>query len=324
MKIPITYLKFQNRQCVYLCFAARIGLITLIIMLAFPLCVVSTSIVDCSSDYECRRDQIHCTSDCIVLCSGSNSCYGSTITIDGNSSLTLQCSGEESCDGSTITAGEHSSLTLQCSAYWSCIGSSITVDGGSSLDIQCSEESSCPYSSITVDGNSSLDIQCSGYRSCTSSSITFDRDSSLTLQCTGDTSCYNTAVNASSNTNLNITCYDCTSSITVGSHSTLYMVCTNDSRSCYQSDISVGVNSTVDVSCESSSSCQDMSIDGQNAASLAIHDCSEYGSCLGMEIWCPEKTANGERRCILEGGDELGGDSWGEMVLYAVNSWDEL
>ena len=68
-----------------------------------------------------------------------------------------------------------------------------------------------------------------------------------------------------------------------------------------------------------------MVIDGQNAASLAIHDCSEWASCMGMEIWCPEKTANGERRCMLEGGDWLGGNDYmGEMVLYAVNSWDEL
>merc|ERR1719295_430770 len=70
--------------------------------------------------------------------------------------------------------------------------------------------------------------------------------------------------------------------------------------------------------------CSRMEIEGQNAASLAIHNCSDQDSCIGMEIWCPEKTANGERRCILEGGDELGGDSSGEMLLYAVNSWDDI
>lgn len=61
-----------------------------------------------------------------------------------------------------------------------------------------------------------------------------------------------------------------------------------------------------------------MTIDGRDAHSLSLYDCTENASCDRMEIWCPEQDADGPR-CTLHGEDHLN-----VRALYAINGWDDL
>ena len=62
-----------------------------------------------------------------------------------------------------------------------------------------------------------------------------------------------------------------------------------------------------------------MEIDGRDAASLTFSNCTGNVTCDAVIIWCPQHMSNGEKMCILEGGDNLQNTS-----LYAVNSWDDV
>lgn len=61
-----------------------------------------------------------------------------------------------------------------------------------------------------------------------------------------------------------------------------------------------------------------MTIDGRDAASLRLNDCTAKSACEQMRIYCPPHS-DGEKRCILEGNNNLD-----IRQLYAVNSWDDI
>ena len=79
-----------------------------------------------------------------------------------------------------------------------------------------------------------------------------------------------------------------------------------------------GDGSDINVSCIGHANCNGVEIDGRDAASLTLSNCSGNVTCYDMTIWCPQQM-NGEKRCDLGRGDTLIIDE-----LYAVNSWDDV
>ena len=72
------------------------------------------------------------------------------------------------------------------------------------------------------------------------------------------------------------------------------------------------------MTCRGGGACDIMSIDGRDAALLTLNDCTANRACGRMRIYCPQHS-DGEKRCILEGNDNLD-----IRQLYAVNSWDDI
>ena len=95
-----------------------------------------------------------------------------------------------------------------------------------------------------------------------------------------------------------------------------------DLIACSRAYIEGGTDSILNVTCGYEDACEYMVIDGRDATSLALNDCSESLSCFAMEIWCPPNQ-NGIAMCIVK-GNQLGGSDTNPMRIYAQNSWDEL
>ena len=260
-------------------------------------------VVHCTAnpgDHACERSNILCSNDCIVNASSS-------YLQSPNSSTVLH--------DATIDIPEHSNSSILCMGFDACSFARIVVEPSSILNTICKGAYACQDMDIDAHSdNISINVSCIGFSG------------------TGYGVCIGLNINGSKGSNSSITtscfAYDsigaCSSStISGGQNSFITMICSHNYydggwSACYPANIIGGSGSHINVSCTDYAQCRLMKIDGRNAASLTLGDCSGNVECQYMTIWCPQQV-NGEKRCDLGKGDNLQ-----SLYLYAVNSWNDV
>ena len=267
--------------------------------------------VHCTGDWmnrACVQSNILCSNDCIVNASSSHSQIG------GSSAVLFD---------STIHIPEHSKSSILCTGYGPCRVTQIEVEPNAILNMICNGSSTCRYMNINANAdNITIDVSCNGfgggeYGVCDYLNINGNEGTNSSII----TSCFA----------LDLIRACSSSTISGGQNSSIAMICSHNNHSsytqyssygrwsaCSSADIIGGSGSHINVSCTDYAQCQRMKIDGRNAASLTLGDCSGNVECDDITIWCPQQV-NGKRRCHLGKGDNLIIDA-----LYAVNSWEDV
>ena len=211
---------------------------------------------------------------------------------------------------------------------------------------------------IEVAQNATVNLLCEERESCDSLSMNVSSESNVHLWCENYFSCNAMRLNASSfdNTSVNITCDG--PPLMKGLRVTIWMslevpirrsmfgvlrvqkhvecqilsvvqirqltwwvpgpINANSIGSCYAATIIGGNGSDINVSCTGYANCDGLLIDGRDAASLRMRNCTGNVSCETLTVYCPQHR-NGEKMCIFEGGNNL--QFWN---LYAMNSWEDI
>ena len=265
--------------------------------------------VHCAEDHGCGLSNILCSNDCVV--NGTVSHHGvldalwyASIHIPEYSNSSILCTGYDSCDGLRIDVEANAILNTICEGGpFGRICDAIIIHAHSdniSINVLCNGSiagdprwwntpfSVCDY--LNINGsrgtNSSITTSCFAHdeiSACFGSTISGGQDASITTIC---------------------------------SHNIHSMY--GWGKPCEFLRIAGGSGSDINVSCTDYAECEFMKIDGQNAASLVLGDCSGNVKCIAVTIWCPQQV-DGEKRCELGKGDNLQ-----ILDLYAVNSWDDV
>ena len=271
--------------------------------------------VHCTGYEGCKYATIWCSNDCVV-----NASTGNIQFADGSLSSALE--------SSTVYLQEHSKSSILCTGYRSCYSTHVQVPRNSTLDMIC---------------EGSEAIASGFYSTCRGLTVNaHSENTSINVSCIASISgidyvgvCLMLNINGSEGTNSSITtsciAHDendaCTySKISGGQNSSITTSCSHNQPSrypwidlpCYYAHISGQHGSNINVSCTNYAECSWMTIDGRNAASLTMGDCSGNVHCKSMTIYCPQQV-NGEIMCNLGKGDNMK-----FLLLYAVNSWDDV
>ena len=299
------------------------------------------------------------TDSCNIYCNSTFGCDGSTIICNQTNQCALQCSENMACDGVTLFCGEECTInsssnafrsgtvhlpnssksTIVCNGLLSCGQTNFVVGYNSIVNAQCDGKSSCQSMTMNVSSDSSVDLQCEDSVAClwTTINASLSHNTSLNMTCHGDNTtlnvCYEAAIIGGVNSSIDMSCLNalsgCRGAKVYGdTNSSINVICSgsdshywklrNPIADCTEKMVG-GKGSRIDVSCTGYANCSGMELDGRDAASLTLSNCTGNVTCDEMIIWCPQQMSNGEKKCILEGGDNLQIDS-----LYAVNSWDDI
>ena len=344
-------------ECLNVLHLHRFRFVTpLIFLLFFPFAAFGKTIV-CDDDTPCNHT-IDCGNNdsCNIYCNATmytDACYHSTIICNQTKHCALQCSAYYSCTRITLFCGEECTINATHDAFEA---STVHIPNNSNSTIACNG-GSCNKANFVVGHDSIVDMQCNdAYHgsACASMTIDVSSDSRVDLLCEGLDACSSSTINASSahNTSLNMTCQGghgifviCAETAIIGGvNSSVDMACLNAHSDTGMSDcvnsqvhgdanssinvicsgpnclrrIVGGEGSDINVACIGPANCNQMEIDGRDAASLTLSDCTGDVTCDHLIIWCPQQV-NGEKRCHLGKGDNLQIDE-----LYAVNSWNDV
>ena len=301
--------------------------------------------VHCSSMASCHTANILCGNKCIINATGTNAVSVATIHVPDDSNSSIICNGDRPCEGTVLRnecmyilyrnlhGNDRKSVNQNVRALIPQQGININVDHNAIANVQCNGYGACDSISINVLNDSAVDLYCQDTRSCTSLKVNASYDSTkLNITCNGTTTtdgllCDTAKIIGGDNSTIDVSCidgpYTCLQAqVQGGKNSSINMLCTGKDpkyyADCNSAKVTGQSGSNINVSCTENANCNSMTINGKDAASLSFNNCTGNVTCKMVTVYCPPQI-NGEKMCILEGGDKLQ-----ILDVYAVNSWDDI
>eukprot|EP01083_Nonionella_stella_P295118 1003036_1 len=122
-----------------------------------------------------------------LQCTGSVSCFESTITFKNNSICNIHCNNTLSCYGSSIFIEHCDNVHVICNGEQSCDGATLLIESGSNgsqVNVECGAITSCQNMNISIINNASTfaNISCIDYGSCDNINIKVNDANNSRLQ----------------------------------------------------------------------------------------------------------------------------------------------
>jgi len=183
----------------------------------------------------------------------------------------------------------------------------ILPDLSTSYEIDCSDVN-C-RGTVRCDPNDECYVHCDEAWSCAGATIQCPSSEDCSIYCQGEGACDGTTINgpSSSDTDLQVVCEG------------------SEQGPCANLEVIGGESSSISVDCSGDdSACLNSIFRASSASSFTLSDCTSSKSCLGITVYCPPNV-NGNRRCTLQGNNQLGGSSASNAIsIFAPNSWSDV